>query len=151
MCIRDRKTSVNLPIIKRRERSHSLKREKPFIFSKGFQKEQQQMSVYDEVEIEDLDFNAENQTFYYPCPCGDKFQITLDEIKNGEDIAKCPSCSLTIKIIYDEDSHQKFEEEAATFRKPQAVCQRTGGICLESIRVEGRMNYCSFLQRRLTY
>ena len=35
------------------------------------------MNVYDEVEIEDLDFSPENQTFYYPCPCGDKFQITL--------------------------------------------------------------------------
>lgn len=39
--------------------------------------------VYDEVEIEDLDFDADNQTFYYPCPCGDKFQITLEEIGGG--------------------------------------------------------------------
>ena len=31
------------------------------------------MNVYDEVEIEDLDFDPTNQTFYYPCPCGDKF------------------------------------------------------------------------------
>lgn len=36
-----------------------------------------EMSIYDEIEIEDLDFNAQNGTFYYPCPCGDKFQITL--------------------------------------------------------------------------
>ena len=50
--------------------------------------------VYDEVEIEDLDFEADNQTFYYPCPCGDKFQITLEAIGRGEDIAKCPSCSI---------------------------------------------------------
>ena len=35
------------------------------------------MSVYDEVEIEDMDFDPETQTFYYPCPCGDKFKITL--------------------------------------------------------------------------
>jgi hypothetical protein len=34
-------------------------------------------SVYDEVEIEDMDFDTETQIFYYPCPCGDKFQITL--------------------------------------------------------------------------
>ena len=33
--------------------------------------------VYDEIEIEDLDFDPDNQTFYYPCPCGDKFNITL--------------------------------------------------------------------------
>ena len=30
-------------------------------------------SVYDEVEIEDLDFDEETGIFYYPCPCGDKF------------------------------------------------------------------------------
>jgi hypothetical protein len=36
--------------------------------------------VYDEVEIEDLDFEPENRTFYYPCPCGDKFQISLEDI-----------------------------------------------------------------------
>lgn len=33
--------------------------------------------VYDEVEIEDLDFDEETGIFTYPCPCGDKFQITL--------------------------------------------------------------------------
>jgi hypothetical protein len=31
------------------------------------------MSVYDEIEIEDLDFDEETEIFYYPCPCGDKF------------------------------------------------------------------------------
>jgi diphthamide biosynthesis protein 3 len=34
-------------------------------------------SVYDEVEIEDMDWKEENKTFYYACPCGDKFFITL--------------------------------------------------------------------------
>ena len=29
--------------------------------------------IYDEVEIEDLDFDEEDGIFYYPCPCGDKF------------------------------------------------------------------------------
>ena len=33
-------------------------------------------TIYDEIEIEDLDFDPEFKTFYYPCPCGDRFQIT---------------------------------------------------------------------------
>ena len=66
--------------------------------------------VYDEIEIEDLDFDAETGVFYYPCPCGDKFQITLEEIKLGNDIAKCPSCSLTIRIVYDANSYKEYEE-----------------------------------------
>lgn len=65
--------------------------------------------VYDEVEIEDLDFDADNQTFYYPCPCGDKFQITLDQIGTGETIAKCPSCSLTIRVVYDVASYEEYK------------------------------------------
>ena len=32
-------------------------------------------NIYDEIEIDDMDF--EEGKFYYPCPCGDKFQITL--------------------------------------------------------------------------
>ena len=34
-------------------------------------------AVYDEVEIEDMDYKADVQTFFYPCPCGDKFYISL--------------------------------------------------------------------------
>lgn len=33
-------------------------------------------TVYDEVEIEDFDFDPEMGMFYYPCPCGDRFQIS---------------------------------------------------------------------------
>ena len=29
------------------------------------------------------------------------FLIVYEELKNGEDIACCPSCSLIIKVIYD--------------------------------------------------
>ncbi|KAL4230465.1 Diphthamide biosynthesis protein 3 [Mactra antiquata] len=68
------------------------------------------MSVYhDEIEIEDMEYDEETETYYYPCPCGDKFEITKDDLKSGEDVAKCPSCSLMIKVIYDMDDF--FEEE----------------------------------------
>ena len=51
-------------------------------------------NIYDEVEIDDLDYDEGEQTFFYPCPCGDKFRITLMQMKKGETIATCPSCSL---------------------------------------------------------
>ncbi|VDN19574.1 unnamed protein product [Dibothriocephalus latus] len=60
------------------------------------------MSVlHDEVEIEDMEYDEDEETYFYPCPCGDKFQITKEELENGEDIARCPSCSLMIRVIYD--------------------------------------------------
>lgn len=35
------------------------------------------MSVYhDEVEIEDFEYDEEEEIYYYPCPCGDRFQIS---------------------------------------------------------------------------
>ena len=138
-------------------------------------------SVYDEVEIEDMEFDKvqhlqrvraglagvqrarararvsrgervcalardrrcrfqEASMFYYPCPCGDKFQISIDELLDGEgarrgnvprprgwrglrahakrgcgvspiaDIAHCPSCSLLLRVIYDEEALTKLSE-----------------------------------------
>lgn len=31
---------------------------------------------HDEVEIEDFEYDVDNETFTYPCPCGDLFTIT---------------------------------------------------------------------------
>eukprot|EP00187_Rhodella_violacea_P009535 CAMPEP_0174902518 /NCGR_PEP_ID=MMETSP0167-20121228/38109_1 /TAXON_ID=38298 /ORGANISM="Rhodella maculata, Strain CCMP736" /LENGTH=58 /DNA_ID=CAMNT_0016144547 /DNA_START=7 /DNA_END=180 /DNA_ORIENTATION=+ len=58
------------------------------------------MSFYDEVEIEDMEYDDSLSAFTYPCPCGDLFQITMAELETGEEIARCPSCSLILKVIY---------------------------------------------------
>lgn len=68
------------------------------------------MSVYDEIEIEDMEFDSAAQLFTYPCPCGDKFQISLQELAEGEEIARCPSCSLIIRVICDEEALMPFNE-----------------------------------------
>ncbi|XP_028255097.1 diphthamide biosynthesis protein 3 isoform X2 [Parambassis ranga] len=61
------------------------------------------MSVFhDEVEIEDFEYDEDAETYYFPCPCGDRFAITKD-LENGEEVATCPSCSLIVKVIYDKD------------------------------------------------
>jgi len=71
-------------------------------------------------QIEDMDFDEENLVFHSPCPCGDRFEISLVhsnfvlcwldvtncdneqvQLQGGEDIARCPSCSLIIRVIYD--------------------------------------------------
>jgi diphthamide biosynthesis protein 3 len=53
------------------------------------------------VEIEDMEL--ENGILYYPCPCGDRFQIAVEQLSNGEKIATCPSCSLKIEVIFDRE------------------------------------------------
>src|SRR5438552_6213696 len=70
-------------------------------------------------QIEDMEFDEENLLFHSPCPCGDRFEISLVssnlvlfylpatncaeqvQLQEGEDIARCPSCSLIIRVIYD--------------------------------------------------
>lgn len=60
------------------------------------------LSIYDEIEIEDMTFDPNIQIFHYPCPCGDRFEIAIDDLRDGEEIAVCPSCSLMIRVIFDE-------------------------------------------------
>ena len=59
--------------------------------------------AYDEVDLEDMEWNAELGAFTYQCPCGDLFQITPDELRAGEEIGHCPSCSLVITVVYDDE------------------------------------------------
>jgi diphthamide biosynthesis protein 3 len=34
----------------------------------------------------------------------------VDELLDGEDIARCPSCSLLLRVIYDEEALDKLAE-----------------------------------------
>jgi diphthamide biosynthesis protein 3 len=57
------------------------------------------VNLYDEVEIEDCIYDETLQIYHYPC--GDRFEINIDDMRDGEDIARCPTCSLMIRIIFD--------------------------------------------------
>lgn len=58
-------------------------------------------TIYDQIEIEDMAFDAALNLYTYPCPCGDRFEILLDDLRDGQEIAVCPSCSLMIQVIFD--------------------------------------------------
>jgi diphthamide biosynthesis protein 3 len=73
--------------------------------------------VYEEVDIDDMDFDEEQGLYTYECPCGDLFQISEEELAEGEEIAYCPSCSLVIRVLYDPDDFAHEEpavEEGAS-------------------------------------
>jgi diphthamide biosynthesis protein 3 len=113
------------------------------------------MSIYEEVEIEDMEFNEKEQMYYYPCPCGDRFRIGLEELWDGEDIAKCPSCSLRIMVIFDqadlppfidddeddasgkaiekpEPEQKKDKEETPNDKDTEKLTDKIQAICIES-------------------
>lgn len=58
-------------------------------------------NIYDEVEIEDMTYDPTLEIYHYPCPCGDRFEISIADLRDGEEIAVCPSCSLMIKVIFE--------------------------------------------------
>ena len=58
-------------------------------------------AYYDEIEIEDMAWDEDKKVYHYPCPCGDRFEISRLQLASYEDIAMCPSCSLIIRVIYD--------------------------------------------------
>ncbi|KAJ7472003.1 zf-CSL-domain-containing protein [Mycena latifolia] len=79
-------------------------------------------AYYDEIEIEDMAWDEEKGVYHYPCPCGDRFEITRRQLANCEDIATCPSCSLIIRVIFDpldfedeppDEEESQSEEEGA--------------------------------------
>jgi diphthamide biosynthesis protein 3 len=89
------------------------------------------MSVYDEIEIEDMTYLAESRSFTYPCPCGDKFIVSAADLLGGEDIAPCPSCSLRIRVILDPDTLEAhiaaLDAAASAAAQPAAGAQPSGG------------------------
>lgn len=66
-------------------------------------------TIYDEIEIEDFSYDPVTQLFQYPCPCGDRFAILIDDLRDGEDIAVCPSCLLMVRVIFDEEDLEQYE------------------------------------------
>mmetsp|Transcript_1933 Transcript_1933/g.2685 ORF Transcript_1933/g.2685 Transcript_1933/m.2685 type:complete len:83 (-) Transcript_1933:362-610(-) len=75
------------------------------------------MSIYEEIEIEDMTYDPDEYLYTYPCPCGDKFSITLEELWDGEDIATCPSCTLRILVVFEEEDLPElpeFEDEESS-------------------------------------
>ncbi|RMZ91007.1 hypothetical protein DV736_g1766, partial [Chaetothyriales sp. CBS 134916] len=51
------------------------------------QDKQEDVDVYDEIEIEDMTYDSALQIYHYPCPCGDRFEINIDSLRDGEEIA----------------------------------------------------------------
>ncbi|XP_070499665.1 diphthamide biosynthesis protein 3 [Chironomus tepperi] len=86
------------------------------------------MSIFhDEIEIEDFEYCEEEDLYTYPCPCGDEFIITKEELMDGLEEATCPSCSLKVKVIYNKEDfkreHIEIEEKLGSMTlKETKVC-----------------------------
>ena len=62
------------------------------------------MVLYDEIDLEDMSFDSESNTFFYPCPCGDQFQVSVDKLMDDSadmHIAACPNCGLEVSVRFE--------------------------------------------------
>lgn len=78
-------------------------------------------NIYDEIEIEDMTYDPVLEIYHYPCPCGDRFEISIADLRDSEDIAVCPSCSLMIKVIFEVDDLPKPEDLKEKEQSAQVV------------------------------
>ncbi|GAA95475.1 uncharacterized protein L969DRAFT_85152 [Mixia osmundae IAM 14324] len=69
------------------------------------------VSYYDEIEIEDMVWDDDRRVYHYPCPCGDRFEISKRQLAAAEEVATCPSCSLLIRVIYDYMDYEDYESD----------------------------------------
>lgn len=83
------------------------------------------MTIYhDEVEIEDFEYDEDEEIYYYPCPCGDQFQISKADLIAGEEEATCPSCSLVVKFIYNKEAFAEKQEDVNKADQKELVAQK---------------------------
>lgn len=109
----------------------------------------EEISVYDEVEIEDMTYDETLQTYHYPCPCGDRFEIALLDLQDeSNDIAVCPSCSLMIRVIYEVVSKKRPARHPPP-RRRCIVASRAGSTsCIASLCAVG-LTLCFPLRNRI--
>ncbi|KAG5499716.1 hypothetical protein JIQ42_05197 [Leishmania sp. Namibia] len=61
---------------------------------------------YEEVQLSEM--TLEDGMLRFPCPCGDLFELLLQDFIAGRDVAQCPTCSLTIKVLFTKDEKNDF-------------------------------------------
>ena len=69
------------------------------------------IAVHEEVPLAEMELDEELDGYLYDCPCGDEFFISIEDLKQGLNIAECPSCSLKIRVLFD---HKKFLQQFNT-------------------------------------
>eukprot|EP00656_Telonema_subtile_P045887 TRINITY_DN5215_c0_g1_i1.p1 TRINITY_DN5215_c0_g1~~TRINITY_DN5215_c0_g1_i1.p1 ORF type:complete len:134 (-),score=32.97 TRINITY_DN5215_c0_g1_i1:221-622(-) len=71
----------------------------------------EEICFYDEVDLDEMDYEEEDGLFTYMCPCGDLFSISEEELVRGQEAAYCPSCTLVLRVMYTAEDIEEFMPE----------------------------------------
>ena len=72
-------------------------------YNKAFKLEQEKgKHNHDEIDLEDMVYNAEEGMYSYQCRCGGMIVCNENELLDeGREIFPCLSCSLWVKVVYE--------------------------------------------------
>eukprot|EP00658_Telonema_sp_P-2_P085054 TRINITY_DN9604_c0_g1_i6.p2 TRINITY_DN9604_c0_g1~~TRINITY_DN9604_c0_g1_i6.p2 ORF type:complete len:105 (+),score=37.10 TRINITY_DN9604_c0_g1_i6:192-506(+) len=70
--------------------------------------EQEELCFYDEVDLDEMDYDEGEGLFTYMCPCGDLFSISEEELAAGQEAAYCPSCTLVLRVMYQQEDLEEM-------------------------------------------
>lgn len=71
---------------------------------------------YEEVQLSEM--MVDGDVLRFPCPCGDLFELSIEDFFSGVDVAQCPTCSLTIKVLFTE---REVSELKVFLASPQPI------------------------------
>lgn len=102
------------------------------------------MTAYDEIEIEDMEWNEELRAFTFACPCGDVFQITkVREKERGrasERVSRCRPRSSLISARREKRNRKRAQKHSPTIPIDLTTSMQNRDLSLRIRcgRVEGR-------------
>jgi len=56
-----------------------------------------------DVDLDDCEFEEATATYFYPCRCGERYEVGEEELEVGVDTVQCVNCSLSIRLLYTDD------------------------------------------------
>lgn len=62
----------------------------------------QEWPVSDTVDLDDMTFDPTKGCYQLPCRCSGWYVVSEDDLEEGVELVCCSTCSLSIKILYQE-------------------------------------------------
>ena len=71
----------------------------------------QQWPLSATVDLDAMDYTPSLGTYSSPCRCGGSYTLRESDLEDGVDTVCCSSCTLSIRVLYQEVEVETEEEE----------------------------------------
>ncbi|KAF9923527.1 Diphthamide biosynthesis protein 4 [Linnemannia zychae] len=68
--------------------------------------------VHDDIDLDDMEYDEESGSYTSPCRCSGEYIISEDELELGVDTVGCSTCSLIVRIHYEEADDREEDNES---------------------------------------